>query len=270
MTGVFPGGWFADHPGRVPIMDSMSESYRALCTDFYVNLKVALKMELPRTRETVLDFFERTRRQFTAMNQFRRYRDELALESVQADAPHRWLALRASNIRAGCVNPDALPDAYALHKHVLETSPAYLSVSPLDVEYIELLYGFDLAAHGNHDAIVLDALIPGSPLSAILEIHGATPIDCQPVVGLSLGERGDTEVYFEVKTRSANQPPREGEPGEPISIYLTLRKFGPYTDPKELPAALAALAAQGEDLVEHRVVPGLLVPIREAIASGNS
>lgn len=248
----------------------MSESYRALCTDFYVNLKVSLKMELPRTRETVLDFFERTRRQFPGMNQFRRYRDELALESPQADAPHRWLALRSSNIRAGCVNPGELPEAYTLHKHVLETAPAYLSVSPLDVEYVELLYGFDLSAQGNHDAIVLDALIPGSPLSALLEIHGATPIDCQPVVGLSLGPKADTEVYFEVKTRSSGQPQRDPETGDPISIYLTLRRFGPFTDVKELPAALASMAEQGEDLMEHRVVPGLLVPIREAIASGNS
>ena len=33
----------------------MTDSYRALCTDFYVNQKISVKMELPRTRETVLD-----------------------------------------------------------------------------------------------------------------------------------------------------------------------------------------------------------------------
>jgi len=248
----------------------MSESYRALCTDFYVNMKLTVKMELPKTRETVLDFFERTRRQFGAMNQFRRYRDELALESPQTDAPHRWLSLRSSTVRSGCVNAPTLEDAYALHRHVLETAPAYLSISPLDVDFVELLYGFDLAAPGNHDAIVLEALIPGSPLSALLEIPGASPIDCQPVVGLSLGGKGEVEVYFEVKTRSSNHPNRDPEAGDPISIFLTLRKFGAFADVKELPGAIAELAHHGEELVERRVVPGLLVPIREAIASGNS
>ena len=33
----------------------MSESYRALCSDFYVNLKLGVKMELPRGRDTVLE-----------------------------------------------------------------------------------------------------------------------------------------------------------------------------------------------------------------------
>jgi len=57
----------------------MSESYKALCSDYYVNLKLQLKLELPRNRETVLDLFERVRKQFSSMSSFRRYKDELAL-----------------------------------------------------------------------------------------------------------------------------------------------------------------------------------------------
>ena len=72
----------------------MTESFRALCNDFYVNLKLSVRMELPRTRETVLDLFERIRRQFPHMNAFRKYRDELALESPQTEMPHRWAAIR--------------------------------------------------------------------------------------------------------------------------------------------------------------------------------
>jgi hypothetical protein len=30
------------------------------------------------------------------------------------------------------------------------------------------------------------------------------------------------------------------------------------------------LAEKGEELVQQRVIPGLLIPIREAIASGNA
>jgi hypothetical protein len=249
----------------------MSESYRALCNDFYVNLKLQVRMELPRTRETVLDLFERIRRQFPQMNSFRKYRDELALESPQGEMPHRWLALRSTSVRSGVVDPGNMEEAYSLHKHVLDLAPTYLSISPLDVDYVELLYGFDLQAGGNHDAIVLDALIPGSPLATLVDIPNTTPIDCQPLIGLSLGKQGDVEVYFEVKTRPPQGQPRDPEAGpDPISIYCTLRKFGGISDTKELSGVLSRLAKIGEDLVQHRVVPGLIVPIREAIASGNS
>ncbi len=249
----------------------MTESYRALATDFYVNQKVAVKMDLPRTRDTVLELFERIRRQFPSMAGFRRYRDELALESPQSEMPHRWLAIRANSIRSGVVNPNTLSEGYSLHRQVLESAPAYLSMTALDIDHVELLYGFDLAAGGNHDAIVLDALIPGSPLAALLDIPGAIPMDCQPIIGLSLGDRGDVEVNFEVKTRPGAHQPRDTPEGQdPISVYLTLRKFGPVGDIKDLDKIHRQLTSIGEELVENRLVPGLLMPIREAISSGNS
>ncbi|HEX2837562.1 MAG TPA: hypothetical protein VHN77_05495 [Phycisphaerales bacterium] len=248
----------------------MSESYRALCTDFYVNQKVGVKMELPRTRETILDLFERVRKQFPAMTTFRRYRDELALESAQTEMPHRWMAVRGTSIRSGTVNAAELEEAYALHRQVLALAPNYLSISPLDVDFVELLYGFDIHATGNHDAIVLDALLPGSPLAALLDIPDATPADYQPLVGVTFGPGRDVEVYFEVKTRPPEQKSREPDGSEPISVYLTLRKFGAVSDMKDLPSVLTKLSRLGERLIEERVVPGLLVPIREALGSGNA
>lgn len=248
----------------------MSESSRALCSDAYVNLKLSVRMELPRTRETVLDLFERVRRKFPGMSSFKKYKDELALESPTSDMPHRWLAVRANSVRSGVVNADGPDDTYALHREVLEVAPTYMSIPPLDVEFVELLYGFDLAAPGNHDAIVCNALLTGSPLGALLDIPNGQPIDCQPLVGMSLGRKGEMEVYFEVKTRNAaGAGPRDPDAPEPISVYLTLRKFGAVSDTSELPQLLARLSKVGEDLVEHRVLPGLIVPIREAIAAGN-
>lgn len=248
----------------------MTESFKALCNDFYVNQKVNVKLDLPRTRETVLEFFERIRRQFPAMNSFRRYRDELALESPQSDMPHRWLAVRANTLRTGTVNPQRMPEAYALHRHVLEAAPAYLSITALDIDHIELLYGFDLLAGGNHDAIVLEALMQGSPMSALMDIPGASPTDCQPVVGFNLGEKGETEVHFEVKTRPPANQPRDPEGQDPISVYLILRRFGPVQDIKDLERIQRQMISQGEELIESRLVPGLLMPIRQAISSGNS
>ena len=250
----------------------MTDSYRALCSDSYVNLKLSVKMELPRGRETVLEMFERVRKQYPGMATFRRYREELALESPQTDLPHRWIAVRSNNIRSGSVNAPNMEAAYGLHRLVLESAPYYLNVSPLDVDYVELLYGFDLMASGNHDSIVFEALLAGSPMARLVEGSDARPIDCQPLIGLSFGSRADIEVYFEVKTRAgAHSAPRDPEnPHDPISVYLTLRKFGAVQDLKELPAVLTRLASRGEELVDSCVVPTLLVPLRHAIAAGGT
>ena len=40
----------------------LSEQIGALCTDFYINQKMSLKLDLPTARETVRDMFDRVRR----------------------------------------------------------------------------------------------------------------------------------------------------------------------------------------------------------------
>jgi len=245
----------------------MADSFRALCSDFYVNHKLSVKLELPRTRETVLELFERVRKRFPGMTQFRRYRDELALETAQNQVPQRWLAVREASIRAGAVNPDQWADAYALHRHVLEVVPYFLTISPLDVEFVELLYGFDLECSSNHDAVIYDALLSGAPMGELLDIPDATPVDCQPLLAVAIGEDSRCEAQVEVKSRSSPESAREGapEPVEPISIYLTVRRMGPFESVSELPATLDDLAERGEDLVEQRVVEKVIVPLRDAI-----
>ncbi len=255
----------------------MTTSYRALCSDFYINQKVSVKLDLPRGRETILDLFERIRSTFPTMASFKRYKDELALESPHDDEPHRWLAVRSSTIRSGAVNPETFDEGYALHKAVLEVAPYFLSISPLDIEYVELLYGFDLAASGNQDAIVAEALLEGSPLGELLDSENAVPIDFHPLIGLLLnpaGVRPDAarrpsdgiEAHLEVKTRSAGAAAR-GEPGtgEPISVYVTLRRYEPVTNLKAMPGVFRTLADQAEHLIEHSVLPGLIAPLRRAI-----
>lgn len=249
------------------------QSIKALCTDFYVNMKVGVKMELPRSRETVLDLFERLRRQHPGMKSFRKFRDELALESAPGEFPQRWVALRSNSVRSGVVNADSFAECYDLHKHVLHVAPAYLTLSPLDIDQIELLYGFDLAATGNHDAIVMDALLSGSPMHAMLDLPEAQPSKFEPSVTMLLGKDRDIEATFEVRTRAgdargADARPRDVEPGsEPISVYVLLRKHGSLGSLEEMPASLDRLARLGEALVCKRVLPGVIMPLRNAIAA---
>jgi len=247
----------------------MTDSFRALCSDFYVNQKLSVKMDLPGGRETVLDLFERLRKAFPKMDQFRRYKDELALESEPNERPQRWLAIRNSNIRSGVVNPDGADSAYGLHRKTLEVTPYFLSISPLDIEYLELLFGFDLASGGNHDQIVYDALMDGTPFAALLELDGASVSEAQPLFGVTYGPRGENEVHVEVKTRSApREHHTEPEPaGDPISVYLTVRRYGPFKELGELPEVLESLARAGEGFVETSLAPRFLSPLRDAIAS---
>ena len=255
----------------------MTEGYRALCSDFYINQKLSVKLDLPRSRETMLDLFERVRKQYPGMASFRRYKDELALESALDDPPHRWLAVRSSNIRSGVVNPETTEDGYGLHRVVLEVAPYFLSISPLDLEYIELLYGFDLACSANQDALVARALLEGSPLASLLDVDNAIPLDFQPLVGLlalqpDAGGDGassnHTEVHFEVKTRSTIASVIEPDRVvEPISVYLTLRRYEPVTDLKRLAQMFDELAEIGEEIASSRVLPYLVAPIREAISA---
>jgi hypothetical protein len=56
-------------------------------------------------------------------------------------------------------------------------------------------------------------------------------------------------------------------PSEPISVFLTVRRTAPIAKLEDLPAAMAALAGHAERLAEERVIPSVLVPIRNAILS---
>ena len=239
----------------------------------------------------MLDLFERVRKSYPTMTNFHRFKEELALETGPADQPTQWMAVRSRSVRTGVLNPENGVAAYGLHQTALELAPFYLSISPLDIDYLEILYGFDLQASGNHDAIVAEALFANSPLASLLEISGATPSDCQPVFGVTLGEPHKTEMYYEIKTRpSAGLGPTSpggdnsesgdaedaeqrfedpGGGGEPISVYVTLRRHGPFLSVDELKPALERLVTIGESLIEEKVAPNLLQPIREAISSGS-
>lgn len=248
----------------------MSDSYGALASDFYVNQRLNLKMDLPTERETVLNMFDRVRKEFPTMERFRRYQSELALESDGADGPQRWIALRKTSIRSGAINPETPEEGYRLHQLVLETAPYFLSISPLDIDFLELLYGFDLMCSGNHDAVVFDALFGSSPLAALADQRQTIPLDCQPVFGVSLSDDMSLQAHFEVKTRTPKPTGRDGETAaEPISIYLALRRYGSVKDVSELPGVLQTLTRHGEELIQSRVIPTLVQPIRQAIGSTN-
>lgn len=246
----------------------MATSYGAICTDFYVNQKLMLKMDLPSSRETVLDMFDRVRRELPGMDRFRRYDGELALESPEQASQYSWLALRRTTIRSGWVNPDSLEQAYKLHRLILDVAPYYLSISPLDVEFIELVYGYDLQAERNRNEIVFEALLADSPLASLVDVNSEAVLESQPFIGFSLNGDCNLQGFVEVKTRTTAKEIASGRfDDEPISVYLTARQYGGLKKIEDFGTAFATLAGHIERLSEERVIPRIIMPIRDAIHS---
>lgn len=249
----------------------MESDPSSLANDFYVNQKIGLTLDLPGSRESVLDMFDRLRREFPRLGRVRRQESEVSLETEPSRLPNGdrgagWVALKPTSVRSGCVNPERLEDAYAMHRRILEIAPFYLSISPLDIDHVELVFGFDFETDENRDEIVFDALYAGTPLADLVDPQQDGVLDAQPFLGITLSERGDFQAFFEVKSR-----PRSGDAvlagSDPISIYLTVRRNGPIRDLAELPTIFASLCGHAERLAETRVIPSLIVPIRNAILS---
>lgn len=245
------------------------DSYKALCTDMYVNLKLAFHSELDATRQVTVEFFDRLRKEFPTLQALRQVNGEMAIEAAPGSTPQHWVAVRGNCVRAGAVNPESFQEAYKLHAAVLELAPYYLGISPLDIDYYEALFGFDIDANGDHDRIVFDSLLRGSPIATLVEDMGMAPIDAQPILGVAL--RGDgipnrAEAYFEVKTRPSGID-RLGD-SEPISVYLTIRRHGPMEDVATPKLEFSDLGRCGEQIIESMVMPRLVQPIRAHLTLG--
>ncbi|MAE65582.1 MAG: hypothetical protein CMJ18_15040 [Phycisphaeraceae bacterium] len=228
-------------------------------------------MDLPSERETNLHFLEAVRKAIPSMDRFRRYDGELALESSRRNEEYRWLSLQRTNIRTGHVNPQAMSDAYDFHRLILKIMPYHLSISPLDVDYLELMFGFDLECKSDHDEVVFEALFADGPLANLFRVSDASVLDVQPVLGMSLSQRGDLQAYYEVKTRTKS---RRGSSArykhEPISLFLTLRRYGPVEELDDLGAIFTTLADRAETMATERFVPDLLTPIARQITSSSA
>jgi len=245
----------------------MGTSFGALCSDFYINQKLAVRMDLPHNRETLLELFERIRKDRPEMSRLRRYEGELALESAPEDGSYEWAALRRMSVRSGVVNPSSMPEAYRLHRLLLEIAPFYLSLSPVEIDYLEILYGFDFEARGNHDEIVFEALYADSPLGRLVEGPQAQAVDVQPTFSFALDEKRTTRITVEVKTRHGSDSDPAKFDGEPISVFLVLRRNGPIAAVGDLVKMHDSLVALAEKVATQKLIPLIINPLAREINS---
>jgi len=176
--------------------------YSSLCDDFYINMNLSTEMELPANRETILHFFERVQKTFPTMRNFYcRERGDFVLEEDKNQGCYRWCTIEPRRVCSGQVNPDTVESAMQQHRLVLDLAPYDLSVSPLDCEALDLLFGFDFTYRGNHNQLVAEALGVSPAMEWMAEIPHVTVINHEPSLTIACRRTWALEAPRLVKTR---------------------------------------------------------------------
>lgn len=252
----------------------MKAALGAQCEEFYTSSRLFFKLGLSLEPESTLHFFDRVRREFPPLRKFRRRDDgTLVLEEQDPDAqegePRRWIRLEPGSMRFGYFSPPDHASSRAFSRFILEQAPYHLTISDLDIDHLEVVYGFDLEYSGNHDQIVAETLFPDHPLASfVLGTEAAHAIECQPYFGIALSPSCDLQAYLEVKSRTSSFEVRTGEyETQLLSVYLTVRQYWGFAEPVDLAQVHEHLSNVADDLATERVVPLVVNPLALAIAS---
>jgi len=237
--------------------------------DFFLNLNVQTTLALPTNRETVLHFVEAVQKEFSEMTSFfQRETGEFVLEGNRDSGSYRWLELHSHRLTAGYFNPPTLAEGYRMHNWLLDRSIYFLGVSGLDIECLDAAFGFNLDYQGNRDAIVAQALHANSPLASFIGDGAAKIVECEPNIVISLDDDCYLQARMWIETRSSSYQVRTGEyDDEPISIYITVRRYSQPGSVIKLKESFDHQCKHCEDISTRIVVPQIIQPIAAAIAT---
>jgi hypothetical protein len=242
--------------------------YSSLCDDFYINMNLSTEMELPANRETVLHFFERLQKTYPTMRNFYcRERGDFVLEEDKDRGAYRWCSIEPRRLCSGQVNPDAIESAIQQHNLVLDLAPYTLTVSPLDCEALDLLFGFDFTYRGNHNQVVAEALGLSSAMERVLEMPGVTVINHEPSLTVALDEECRLQCRMSVETRTNAYQVRTGDyPEEQLSVYVTARQYGSLAAERTFADTLQRLQQVCQEMLDNHVIDHVLRPLARTIA----
>jgi hypothetical protein len=223
-------------------------------------------MALPTERETLLHYFEQIRKRYPTMRNFYSRDKELVLEEDKESGFYRWTSIEPKRVSSGWANPPSLSEAMEQHRLVLDTVPFALSVSPIDCETLNLTYGFDFAYQGNHQELLREALGYAPGLESSLQRPGSRLISADYSMTAAVDDDCRTQFRVHVEPRTTAYQIRAGEFGdEPLSVYLTVRRFGSLEPGDTYVALLDRLNIVAEELLNDFMVDQLLAPIQQAI-----
>jgi len=242
--------------------------YSAISDDFYVNMNLGTEMELPQQRDTVLHYFERIQKKYPSMRKFYcRDKRDFVLEEDKDRSQYRWATVENRRLCSGQVNPATIEEAMEQHRLVLDLAPFMLSVSPLDCEALDLLFGFDFTYRGNHNQLVTEELGVAPALERLLELPGGSVINYEPSLTLSLDEGCRRQVRVSIENRTNAFQIRTGEyPEEQLSVYVTAWQYGSLNPDETFVQTVDELARLCQDVVDNYVVESVLRPLQRTIA----
>lgn len=243
--------------------------YSSMSDDFYVNMNLSTEMELPSNRESILQFFERLQKKYPTMRNFYcREKGDFILEEDKERGHYRWCTVEARRLCSGQVNPTSVEDALEQHQLVLELAPYMLSLSTIDCEALDLLFGFDFTYRGNHNQLVAEALGINPGMERVLEMSHATVVNYEPTLTLALDEDCRMQCRVSVETRTNAFQIRTGDfPEEQLSVYVTARRYGGLAPNTSYLETLESLAKVCHDVVDHYVADHVLGPLARAISA---
>ena len=246
----------------------MSE-YSSFSDDYYVNMHLHTEMDLPQSRETVLHFFEQIRKHYPTMHNFYgRERGDFVLEEDKDGGSYRWVTLEPRRICSGQVNPPSMDLAFQQHGKVLEHAPYALSVSALDCESLNVMFGFDYTYRGNHNQLLAEALGVTPAFEQLASMPGARVISNEPSIQLALHGDCRTQCRLSIEPRTSAYHVRTGEyPEEQISVYLTARRFGTLESGESYVTAMHRLADVCCDVIDRFLIDNVLRPLQMTIAT---
>ena len=173
----------------------------------------------------------------------------------------------ARRVCSGYVNPQSTDRALEQHRLVLELLPYALSISPLDCESLNLMFGFDFTYRGNHNQLVAEALGVTPAFERLTDMPCATMVAYEPNIQFSVDDDCRIQCRVSVETRTSAYHVRTREfPEEQISVYVTARRYGSLDPGETYVQAVERLANLGREVVDDYVIDSILLPLQQAIS----
>ncbi len=237
--------------------------------DFYINLNLNTELELPTSRDTVLHYFEQMKKAFPDLRNFyTRESGDLVLEGNKENHRYRWLALEPRRLCSGLVNPDNVEEAYEQHEMVLDHAPHLLTISVLDCEALDVMYGFDFNCKANHDEVIAEALGLGPGLESLLDRSSVRVLDYEPTITIALDESCRLQARLSIETRTNPGQVRTGEySDDQISVYFTVRQYWGSGSDDSFTRSFRRQREIGEEMLQSSIIPRVIQPIARTIAT---
>lgn len=242
--------------------------YSGLANEYYVNMNLNTELELSSNRDTLLHFFEQVKKRYPTMRNFySRERGDYVLEEDKDDGNYRWATVEQKRICSGFVNPPSIAEAVKQHEMILESIPYTLSLSPLDCESLNFMFGFDFLYRGNHHELLLEALGVSPAFEKLLEAPDARLVSNELSIQIALDDDCRTQCRLSVEPRTTAYNVRSGDfAEETLSVYFTLRRYGSLPAGETFVSQFQMLHQMAEDLLDSYVVDNVLIPLQQAIA----